>query len=143
MIRIPQTLALVGLATAVACGDAVAPEDIAGTWSATSFVFTRVADTGDTIDIIGAGGSVSITFNANGTYSITFDVDGAPDTSTGSYAIDGSTITLDEGTVDEVSGTIDLSGNTLTLRITSGLEFEFNDSGMDEPATLIAVFTRD
>lgn len=143
MIRIPQALALVGLATAVACGDAVAPEDLAGTWSATSFVFTRVANTSETVDIIGAGGSVSITFNANGTYSITFDVGGEMDTSSGSYAIDGSTLTLDEGTQDEVSGTIDLSGNTLTLRITSGLEFEFNDSGVDEPATLVAVFARD
>jgi len=137
-----RSLAVAGLAVAFACSDAVAPEDIAGTWTATQFEFTSVANSSVTFDVIGEGGSASLTFNANGTYSITFALGGPPETDSGTYAIDGSRFTLDEGTGDEVSGTIDLSGDTLTLRITQGIEFDFDDDGTDEAATVVIVLTR-
>jgi hypothetical protein len=141
--RIPGIFAVIGLATAVACGDSVAPEDIAGDWTATSFVFTSVDDPDLTADIIDLGGSVSLTLNANGTYSITFTLGGVPETDGGTYTIDGSDITLDEGDSDEVSGTIDLSGDTMTIRLTDGVEFDFDDDGTDESATVVIVLTRD
>jgi hypothetical protein len=58
----------------------------------------------------------------------------------GTWAIDGSGITLDEET-DPSAGTVELSRNTLTIRITNGPEFDFDD-GTDEPATALMVLTR-
>lgn len=141
MARVSQALALVGLAGVLACSDAVAPEDIAGDWTATSFVFTSVADPDESVDIIDAGGSLSTTFEADGDYAITYSFAGSTDTDGGTYTIDGDHITLDDGT-DPISGTIELSGDTMTLRLT-GAEFDFDDDGTDDPATVLIVLTRD
>lgn len=142
MSRFARTLVLAGFASVLACSDSVAPEDIAGTWDASTFVFTSVANPGTSLDLIDAGYSASLTFNANGTYSISFtEPGGVPDTDNGTYTIDGDTFTLDAGTSDEVSGTISLSGDTMTIRITTGLQFDFG-GGTEEAATAVIVLTR-
>jgi hypothetical protein len=50
-------------------------------------------------------------------------------------------ITLDEET-DPSTCTVEPSGNTLTIRVTNGPEFDFDDDGTDEPATVLMVLTR-
>jgi hypothetical protein len=141
MTRIPRTLALIGLATVLACGDAVAPEDIAGTWEATSFVFTSVEDPSESIDVIDAGGSLRVTFDADGTYELSVTFGGSTDTDDGTYTIDGNDITLDN-VDDPISGTIEVSGDTMTLNLT-GAEFDFDEDGTDDPATIVIVLTRE
>jgi hypothetical protein len=140
MQRRTRVLALMGLAAGLACGDAVAPEDVVGDWTATSFVFTSVADPNESVDVIAAGGSLSVTFDADGTYAIAYTFGGSSDTDGGTYTIDGSDITL--GGIDPVSGTIELSGDTMTLELLGG-EFDFDDDGTDDPATIRIVLTRD
>jgi hypothetical protein len=125
----------------LACGDSLAPEDIAGTYEATTMVFTSQADPNTTSDVLAAGYSFTIQFNANGTLETTFAIGGSTDTDSGTYAIDGNDITLDiDG--DPATGTIDRSGETLTIVLTTGVEFDFDDNGVDEPATLRLVVER-
>jgi hypothetical protein len=134
-----RILMLLGTAVAVACSDAVAPEDIAGTWNATSLVFTSTADPSETFDAVAAGVELSITFGSGGAVSLTVTEGAFTETETGTYTLDGS-LTLD-GEVS--SGSVNLSGSTLTLTLTSGVEFDFDDDGTDEPARLVAVLTKE
>ena len=54
---------------------------------------------------------------------------------------DGSSIVINiEG--DPASGTIGRGGNRLTIVLTTGVEFDFDDDGTDEPATLRLVLER-
>ncbi len=137
-------LALAGslLLGGAACSDSLAPEDVAGTWNATSFVFTSVAAPAtNSGNLIAQGASLSLTLNANGTLSITLNDGTGPTTDAGTYAIDGSNLSLTiDG--DPSSGTIELNGNTLTIRLTTGIEFDFDDDGVDEPATAVIVLSR-
>jgi flagellar basal body rod protein FlgF len=137
-------LALAGatLLGGAACSDSLAPADVAGTWDATSVVFTSVANPStNSGNLILLGASLSMTLNANGSASVTTDDGTGPSTDTGTFAIDGSTFTLTLGG-DVSTGTIELSGDTLTVRITTGVEFDFDDDGTDEAATAVIVLTR-
>lgn len=138
------TLALAGslLLGSAACSDSLAPEDVAGTWDATSLVFTSVAAPAtNSGNLIAAGFSLSLTLNASGTASVTIDDGTGPTTDTGTFTIDGSDLTLTLGG-DPSTGTIELNGNTLTVRLTTGVDFDFDDDGVDEAATAVIVLSR-
>jgi hypothetical protein len=137
-----RILMLLGTVAAVACGDAVAPEDIAGTWNATSLVFTNTADPSETFDAVAAGVDLSITFGSGSAVSLTITEGGFTETENGTYTLDGSDISLTLGG-DVSSGSVNLSGTTLTLTLTTGVEFDFDDDGTDEPARLAAVLTKE
>jgi len=129
---------VIGLATA--CGDDVKVEDLVGTWNATQFVFSDFGDPVTDYDVIASGGAVTLTIQANNTYAISFTLPGsAPEMDDGTWALSGSTLTLDAGTVDETVLSISLSGNTLTFHSTD-ITFDFGDG--DVPAKLDATLTR-
>jgi flagellar basal body rod protein FlgF len=125
-----------------ACGDSLAPADVAGTWNATSAVFTSVADPStNSGNVIAQGASLSITLGENGSASLTIDDGSGPDTQSGTFSIDGSNLTLTlDGDVS--TGTIELNGDTLTVRITNGPQFDFDNDGTDEDATVVVILTR-
>jgi hypothetical protein len=136
-----RTAVAIAAVAALACGDSLAPEDIAGTYEATTMVFSSQADPNTTADVLAAGYSFTIQFNADGTLETTFTIGGSTDTDSGTYVIDGNDITLNiDG--DPASGTIDRSGDTLTIDLTTGVEFDFDDDGTDDPATLRLVVER-
>ena len=120
------------------------PEEVVdalvGTWNATSFVFTNKANSSETFDLLADGGSFSITFTATRGFSGSSTFEGATDTFSGTYIVQGTNlITSETGESDETVA-FTLSGNTLTLTLDD--EFDFNDDDVDEPATLSIVLQR-
>ncbi len=138
LVRTTLALALV---VSTACSESLAPDDIVGTYDATTMVFTSVADPNTTADVLAMGYTFTIQFNANGTLSTAFTLGGSTDTDSGTYMIDGSNFTLTIGG-DPSTGTISKSGDRLTIMLMTGVEFDFNDDGTDEPATLRLVVER-
>ena len=93
------TFFALGLSLAVGCSDPVTPESLAGTYVATTFGLSG----GATEDVLAAGGSLSITFNAGGTTSGSLFVPAA------SSASGGMDFTAD------MAGTFTLQNDSLTL----------------------------
>ena len=128
----------------IACGDStgIAPDDIDGTWTATSFMATNPANPAESEDFLAAGGSFTITFRADGTFTSTTVEEGVTDTDTGTYTVSGSTITIAEsgsGSPTPVVATRD--GNTMTLTWSDD-EIDWNDDGTDDPAYFEMVIRR-
>jgi len=131
-------------AAIVACGEStgVEPNDIEGTWTASSFTATNPANAAESEDFIGAGGSFSITFRADGTYTLTTVEEGETDTETGTYTVNGNSITIAEtgsGSPTPVTATRD--GNTMTFTWTDD-EIDWDDDGTDDPADFELVLQR-
>ena len=133
-----------GAAIAVGCGDStgVQPDDLAGTWNATSVTFTSVANSSTSVEVIGLGATLTIVIQSNGSVSLAFNVPGeTPSTDTGTLSVSGSDFTLViDG--DTSTGTITRNGDVVTLSIQTGVEFDFDDDGTDEAATAVIVLQK-
>lgn len=129
----------------VACSEStgVSVDDLAGTWSATQFLFTNPANAAQTYDMIAAGGSLSLTVQPNGDYSATMTVPGnAPEAFTGTISVEGDILTLAEsGHGSPTPYNASRSGNTLTLTTDDEL-FDFDEDGTEELASLRLVLVR-
>ena len=120
------------------CGDST-PEEVAealaGTWNATSVVFTNKANSSETFDLVAAGGSANVTFTAAGGFSGSFTDLG------GTFVVEGTNLIItNTGESDLETVAFTLSGNTLTLTVDD--EFDFDDDGVDESASLIIVLQK-
>ncbi len=137
------TISTLALILMTGCGDdgtGVDADDIAGTWTATSMLFTADADANDTADIIVDDvATLVIVFGADNTYSFTFTFPPQPDENeTGTYSVSGNTLTTTPtGGVAETT-TISRNGNTMTL--TDDDDWDFGAG--DEAATLVITLTR-
>mgnify|MGYP001046658334 FL=1 len=73
----------------------VEADDIAGTWTATSMLFTQTAAPNATEDPVVDGGAVlTLVLNATGTYAFTFVLAPENEAEAGAYTVSGSTITI-------------------------------------------------
>ena len=128
------------------CGDddgtGVEPDEIAGTWTATSLVFTQVATPMATADpVVDGGAVVTLVFDADGTYTFSFVLAPDPDdTEAGAYAVSGSTLTLTPTGETAETLTISRDGDTMTL--TGSDTFEFDPLLGEEAATMVITLTR-
>ena len=96
---INKTIVAVGLSLAVGCSNPVTPESLAGTYAATTFSLS-----GDvTEDVLAAGGSLTITFDAGGTTSGSLFV---PATSSAGGGVDFTA---------DMAGTFSLENDSITL----------------------------
>ncbi len=135
------------LAAAVgACSDSTGldPDDIAGTWVASVWVFTNPANTSQTADIMALGGSFMLVLSADGTFTSTIQEPGddLPDIDTGTYEVVGSLITIAEsgqGSPTEFQAVRD--GDSMTLT-TSEEEYDWNDDQVDDAANMRIVINR-
>ncbi len=120
------------------CGDSTreeVAEALAGTWNATSVVFTNKANSSETFDLLAAGESANITFTAAGGFSGSFTDLG------GTFVVEGTNLIItNTGESDPETVAFTLSGNTLTLTVDD--EFDFDDDGVDESASLIIVLQK-
>ena len=129
---INKTFVGVGLSLAVGCSDPVTPESLAGTYVATTFALS-----GDvTEDVLAAGGSLTITFDAGGTTSGSLFVPAASSASggmdftadmAGTFALENDSVTLTQAAdsfVRDLTWTVDgdrirgigtFSGVTITV----------------------------
>ena len=76
-------------------------------------------------------------FRADGTLATAFTDGGDTITTSGTYTISGSTIVINDGVAK--GGTIKRDGDTLTIELFSGLEYDFTGDGSREPADLLLV----
>jgi hypothetical protein len=127
------------VAVLVACGDStgITAEDLEGTWEASEIVFTNSANPSETVDLIDIGASLTVTVSASGTVSTVFDNgEGGTDSDSGTLGVDGTTLTIGGDTFEA-----ERSGDVLTLTDATS-EFDFDEDGTDEPATLVVVLVR-
>jgi hypothetical protein len=149
MSRIRWGTAAFTILLSAACGDdpaspgGVTMSDLAGSWQVTRWEYTNSANSSESVDLVTlAGSSATLDLEDTGDYTISGTLAGVAVTLTGTWTISGSNMQiLEDGTVDTQTTPFSLSGDTLTL---SGLEgdWDFDDDGTDDPASLIVVFTR-
>lgn len=136
---------LVGTAFALGCGDStgITLDALNGTWNATEFRFTNPANSSQSVELIGLGGSFSVTITVEGNFTTVMTVPGDPaETRSGTVSIGGDTLTIAEsgqGSPTEYLATRD--GSTLTLT-TSDEDFDFDGDGTDDPALLRIVLQK-
>ncbi len=137
------TISALALILMSACTEAtgVEPNDLAGTWTATSIVFTSVEDPMLTVDLATEGATMSLTLNADGTYTWAFVFPGEPtEDETGTYTVSGNTLTTTESLENFVETmAIVRSGDTLTLTLADVFDFT---EGVEVDATMVIVLTR-
>jgi hypothetical protein len=118
--------------------------DFVGTWDATVFRYISEPAGADTAGIIGLGGSFFITIRADASYSAGFsEMDELPVLEAGTVVVSGNRLFLvrDEGGGDPDEFRFEFSGSDM-LELQADEEFDFDDNGTAEPATLEAVLVR-
>ncbi len=125
--------------------------DLVGSWSATSMTYTWIAQPDSSIDVIPFGVSFDLVANGDGTYAVTIVHpvnSGEPtENETGLYtALEGLLWVYE---TDANAGPDPLAllgyqvdGSSATLTRNMDEEFDFNDDGIDEPATLTIVLEK-
>lgn len=139
-----RTIPLLALTLMGACTDdgatGVAPDDLAGTWTATAMVFSSVADPTTTVDVVTEGAALTLVLNADGTYSFVSVFPGEPDEDeTGTFSVSGDVMTITPTGLDPETFAIFRDGDTLTL--TDSDTFDFGQ-GVEEDALLVITLVR-
>ena len=120
-------------------------EDLAGTWNATSIVYSNKANPSQTIDGMSRGEGRVLKFNSDGSYEMTITFAGFPLTLSGIARIEDKKLILALG--DDPALSFDqeyaftLEGNRLTMTDVN-VEVDFNGDGNDEPATEVTVYVK-
>lgn len=142
MQRLVRFILVLMLPAVLACGDStgVQPEDLVGVWTSISLVYTSTADTSVSVDLADQGYFDVIGIQSDGALSVTRHSPDGADSDFGTFNVVGNEITITFGG-DAVSGTISRNGNTMTLELTEGVEFDFGDD-TDQPATFVGRFVR-
>lgn len=126
-------MALMGLAL-LACDDDSPGSPLFGTWDVTKSEYVGVGEPPETIDVIAAGGSGTIAFNADASYNATITPPGgASERSSGTWSFTETSLTMRESG-SSVTWVFDrvMEGDTMVL---SGADAEFDFDGTPEPAT--------
>ncbi len=122
---------------AIGCSDPIAidPGSLAGTWNAISYAFINKADITETVDLIGRGASLTITFRSDRTYTWDFrDADGQTTLVSGTFTTDDPLLTFSDvggGTPEPFLAVRE--DDNLSLA-TGNAEFDFNEDGVLEDA---------
>jgi len=119
---------------------------LAGTWNATLVAFTPTAG-GATVELISSGGSATLVIEANGRYSFTMvEPGGATTVETGSMGFDPDNENFILSRSDDTPGQEDsffFQQNSADTMVLVGEDtFDFNDDGIDDPASLELDLTR-
>lgn len=131
-------------AMAVACSDDTGPSEgeLTGSWLATKVELVSVANPATKIDLVALGATVRLVLAASNTYTLTLIVPGEPqEVQTGTWSASKDVLTLSDSDGDQQFD-MSLNGNTLILTGASG-EFDFNDDGVDEAATVNVTLVRE
>ncbi len=124
---------------ALACGDAtgIAPDELQGTWTASTFMFTNQANAAESVDLITLGARFTLTIRADSTFTTTLvEPDGTADTDNGTVDVTGSVLTIAEsGQGSPTAFNTVRRGDEMTLS-TSDEDFDFDGDGSDDLASL-------
>jgi hypothetical protein len=139
-----SAMALIAMSACTDDGTGVAPDDIAGIWTASSAVFTSVADPTVSEDAVVEGVTVTITLGADDTYTLAVTIPDEPnEDDAGMYAVSGSTLTLTPTSVEDDLETFAVArdGDSMTLTASDN-EWAFGENEVEEAATLVMNLTR-
>ena len=120
------------------------PSDaLEGTWNATKFEYTSVANPATKADVIALGGAYSVTLGSNGIAQASLRAPGEtePTLVSGTWSVEGSTFTLAPNAGSPLVFSYTLSGTTLTVGGATAA-YDFNADAVDEAATLSGVFVK-
>ena len=122
---------------ALACSDAtgVEPEDLAGTWEATSAFLINAANTTQTEDFLALGGFFTLELGIDGSAVVTVGDATDVETQMGTLTVVGSEVML-VFAVDTVVGTLTRDGDMMMLTLIKGLLWNFDGTGIVVPVTL-------
>lgn len=129
------------------CGPSYCISDLAGTWNATALTFAECNGPGF-FDLIADGGSASIVIQSSGRFTLTVTYPDGNEVFGGRmYFEDGTwfAIQFDDDEPDDPTYFGDtLSGNTFSLNGgPETAEFDFDDDGNEECASVDLTFVRD
>ncbi|MBU8869509.1 MAG: hypothetical protein KOO60_01425 [Gemmatimonadales bacterium] len=158
VVRTLWAMVAVTLAMGAGCNDTTSPEDItdleditiqdlAGTWVASSFVYTGVDNPTQQVDLIASGGSFTMTITAAGAFigTTVYEPMGTL-TFTGTMVVSNRTLIQDfaDEDIPTLTWTIsDFEGDSLTMGGAQG-PFDFTDNEIDDlvTASIQATVTR-
>ena len=100
-------------------GKGVTRDDLAGTWNATSIVFTKTENPQESVDVIPGGASMTLVLHAEGAYAITSVIPPADplDGDIGTYGVSASRLTLRSSDGSAEMFAIAREGDTMTLTL--------------------------
>jgi hypothetical protein len=127
--------ALVGLAL-LACDDDSPGTPLFGTWNVTKSEYVSAGDPPESVDVIAAGGSGTIAFNADASYDASIvSPGGVSERRRGSWSFTESSLTLRESG-SSVTWVFDrVMEDDAMLLSGADAEFDFDGDGTPEPAT--------
>jgi hypothetical protein len=136
------------IAAAAACGDDGRGPDgsaalLQDTWVASRWTYVSTADPADSVSFTAEGVSVTLTIGATA-YEVEFNAMGQTESFSGTYTVNGSSFVIsDDGSGSGASIPFSFSNanNTLTMS-DPNTNWDFDEDGVDDPATLHMVFTR-
>ncbi|HET7602099.1 MAG TPA: hypothetical protein VFK36_03720 [Gemmatimonadales bacterium] len=136
------TLAVAGCGSDSTGTDGVTLADLVGTWHVTKWECTNEANTSQKVNLATVSGSdVTLTVATSGAYTLAGSFAGEPWSASGSYAVQGGTIVVQESGAEPQSSPFTLTGDTWTISQLEG-DWDFDNDGTDDPARLVIVFTR-
>lgn len=118
------------------------PANLAGTWTATSFVLTSVANPAASVDLVAEeGAAMTLVLGVDGTYTFSFvsNVE-APENEAGTYTVSGTTLTVTPTNGPQETMAIFRDGDTMTLTLDD--RAQFTDGGAEEDAVLVITLRR-
>lgn len=136
------------IALTLSCSDdGQNPDDPAAllqdTWVATRWTYVSDANASDTLNFVEEGVSITLTIGA-AEYDVEFTASGASDGFTGTYTVNGSSFVISDdgsGGAATIPFAFSNGNNTLTMS-DPNTNWDFDDDGTDDPATLFMTFTR-
>ncbi len=108
---------------------------LVGSWTATSMVVSNDANPSETVDLLAEGVSFTLTMTAEGAYTGNFSSPGENESFSGTYVVNGFSLTLsEEGDDDEILAFTLADG---LLILTMDESWDFDEDGTDEDATMV------
>ena len=130
-----RAMAMLGLAL-LACDDDSPGTPLFGTWDVTKSEYVSSGDPPESVDVIAAGGSGTIAFNADASYDATIvPSGGTSERRSGTWSFTESSLTMRESG-SSVTWVFDrvMEGDTMVLT-GADAEFDFDGDDTPEPAT--------
>ncbi|MDE3152453.1 MAG: lipocalin family protein [Gemmatimonadota bacterium] len=147
-LRRCAALALVVLGTTLAACHGSSPSSpnppaLLGTWHVTKMQFVSSTNPDTAYDYIANGATITVAFTADFRYATTIQMPGhLNEVNTGTWAESGGVLTLTPtGSSASLHFAMASSGGTLTL-VAADADYDFNNDGVAEPATLTMVLVR-
>jgi hypothetical protein len=140
------TISTLALILMTGCGDAtgVEPDDIAGTWTATSTLFTQVSDTTVKADpVVDDDAVVTLALGSNLNYTFSFVLAPDNETDVGTFDVTGDQLTLTPSPpTAELPQVFVVARDDDLMTLTGTDTFVFDEQAGEQAALLVVTLVR-